>query len=234
MTATLVLVAITTVLTGWVANDASRRGRGWVAWGVATSFFGVLAFVTWLVVRRRFDVLPDDRRDWTTVQIYLAAFFLMLFQVSARTSVTTFFYQVARVEGQAMAPTLADQDRLVVSKWRYQNHDPRLGDIVMLRYPLAPEKSFVKRVIGREGDAVRIVDGKVFLNDVPVDDSYVPPEYRSHDTWGPQVVPQGYYFVMGDHRNNSSDSRHWGFVPKKYILGKVRLRWWPPSNAQLF
>jgi len=105
-----------------------------------------------------------------------------------------------------MAPTLADQDRLVVSKWQYHNHDPRLGDIVMLRYPLAPEKSFVKRVIGREGDAVRIVDGKVFRNDVPVDDSYVPPEYRSHDTWGPRVIPQGYYFVMGDHRNNSSDS----------------------------
>lgn len=234
MTTALVLVAITTVLTGLVANDASRRGRGWVAWGVATSFFGVLAVVAWLVVRRRFDVLPDDRRDWTTIQIYLAAFFLVLFQVSARTSVTTFFYQVARVEGQAMAPTLGDQDRLVVSKWQYQNHDPRLGDIVMLRYPLAPEKSFVKRVIGREGDLLRSVDGMVFRNDVPVDDSFVPPEYRSHDSWGPLVVPEGYYFVMGDHRNNSSDSRHWGFVPKKYILGKVRLRWWPPSKAQPF
>ncbi len=234
MTTTLVLVAITTVLTGLVANDASRRGRGWVAWGVATSFFGVLAVVAWLVVRRRFDVLPDDRRDWTTIQIYLAAFFLVLFQVSARTSVTTFFYQVARVEGQAMAPTLVDQDRLVVSKWQYQNHDPRVGDIVMLRYPLDPEKSFVKRVIGREGDLLRSVDGMVFRNDVPVDDSFVPPEYRSHDSWGPLVVPEGYYFVMGDHRNNSSDSRHWGFVPKKYILGKVRLRWWPPSKAQLF
>ena len=99
---------------------------------------------------------PTIAEYWTTVQIYLAAFFLVLFQVSARTSVTTFFYQVARVEGQAMAPTLNDQDRLVVSKWPYHNHDPRLGDIVMLRYPLAPEKSFVKRMIGREGDAVRV------------------------------------------------------------------------------
>ena len=234
MTTTLVLIAITTVLTGWVATDASRRGRGWVAWGVATSVFGVFALVVWLVMRRRFDIVPEHPRVWRTVGFYLAALCLVLFQVSARTSFTAFLYQVARVEGQAMAPTIGNGDRLVVSKWQYQHHDPRLGDIVMLLYPLAPEKSFVKRVIGREGDAVRIVDGQVFLNDVPVDDSYVPAEYRSHDTWGPRVVPQGYYFVMGDHRNNSSDSRHWGFVPKKYILGKVRLRWWPIASARFF
>ena len=91
----------------------------------------------------------------------------------------------------------------------------------MLYYPLNPDKSFVKRVIAEEGDQVRIVDGRVYRNDVPMDDDFVPAEYRSHDDWGPQVVPEGYYFVMGDHRNNSSDSRHWGFVPKKYIIGKV-------------
>ncbi len=61
-----------------------------------------------------------------------------------------------------------------------------------------------------------------------------PPEYRSHDDWGPQVIPEGYYFVMGDHRNNSSDSRHWGFVPKKYIIGKVQLRWWPVPSGRVF
>lgn len=234
MTTTLVFITITTGLTGWVANDASRRGRGWVAWGAATSIFGVFALVAWLVMRRRFAVLPERPRGSKTVGLYLAALSLVLLQVSARTSFTTFLYQVASVEGQAMAPTISDQDRLVVSKWQYQNDDPRVGDIVMLLYPLAPEKSFVKRVIGREGDAVRSVDGKVFLNDVAVDDSYVPPEYRGHDTSGPLIVPQGYYFVMGDHRNNSSDSRHWGFVPAKYILGKVRLRWWPISSARSF
>ncbi|MDH4064331.1 MAG: signal peptidase I, partial [Acidobacteriota bacterium] len=73
-----------------------------------------------------------------------------------------------------------------------------------------------------------------YVNDVPIPDSQVPPEYRSHDDWGPQVIPEGYYFVMGDHRNNSSDSRHWGFVPKKYIIGKVQLRWWPVPTATLF
>ena len=150
------------------------------------------------------------------------------------TLIVTFGFQVARVEGMSMAPTLQDQDRLIVNKLAYRLHDPQVGDIVMLYYPLRPEKSFVKRVIAEEGDNVRIVDGRVYRNEVPLDDSFVPPEYRSHDDWGPQVVPEGYYFVMGDHRNNSSDSRHWGFVPKKYIIGKVQLRWWPLAHARVF
>jgi signal peptidase I len=150
------------------------------------------------------------------------------------TLIVTFGFQVARVEGLSMAPTLADQDRLIVNKLTYRLGAPRRGDIVMLYYPLNPDKSFVKRVIAEEGDTVRIVDGQVFVNDVPMGDDFVPPEYRSHDDFGPTVIPEGYYFVMGDHRNNSSDSRHWGFVPKKYIIGKVQLRWWPIPNAHVF
>ena len=148
--------------------------------------------------------------------------------------IVTFGVQVARVEGQSMAPTLEDQDRLIVNKLVYRIGDPRRGDIVMLYYPLNPEKSFVKRVIAEEGDTVRIVDGRVYVNDIPLKDDYVPSEFRSHDDWGPQVIPEGYYFVMGDHRNNSSDSRHWGMVPKKYIIGKVQLRWWPVPAARVF
>jgi signal peptidase I len=150
------------------------------------------------------------------------------------TLIVTFGFQVARVEGQSMAPTLEDQDRLIVNKAVYKLGEPRRGDIVMLWYPVDPDKSFVKRVIAEEGDKVRIVDGRVFVNDVQLDDAYVPSEYRGHDDWGPQVIPEGYYFVMGDHRNNSSDSRHWGPVPKKYIIGKVQLRWWPIRDARLF
>ena len=150
------------------------------------------------------------------------------------TLIVTFGFQVARVEGQSMAPTLADQDRLIVNKLAYRMGEPRRGDIVMLYYPLNPDKSFVKRVIAEEGDQVRIVDGRVFVNDVPMQDDFVPPEYRSHDDFGPSVIPEGYYFVMGDHRNNSSDSRHWGFVPKKYIIGRVQLRWWPIPTAHVF
>lgn len=150
------------------------------------------------------------------------------------TLIVTFGFQVARVEGQSMAPTLADQDRLIVNKFAYRIGEPHVGDIVMLYYPLNPDKSFVKRVIAEESDQVRVVDGRVYRNEVPMDDAFVPDEFRSHDDWGPQVVPEGYYFVMGDHRNNSSDSRHWGFVPKKYIIGKVQLRWWPLPHARVF
>ena len=152
------------------------------------------------------------------------------------TLIVTFGFQVARVEGQRMAPTLQDQDRLIVNKFAYLSAigEPKIGDIVMLYYPNKPEKSFVKRVIAREDQTVRIVDGKVYVDDVLMDDSFVPPEYRSHDDWGPEMVPEGYYFVMGDHRNNSSDSRHWRFVPKKYIIGRVQLRWWPLPDARIF
>ena len=150
------------------------------------------------------------------------------------TLIVTFGFQVARVEGQSMAPTLADQDRLIVNKLLYRLAEPRRSDIVMLYYPIDPDKSFVKRVIGEEGDTVRIDNGSVFVNDVPVRDDYVPPDFRSYEDYGPQIVPEGYYFVMGDHRNNSSDSRHWGMVPKKYIIGKVQLRWWPIPTARIF
>jgi signal peptidase I len=150
------------------------------------------------------------------------------------TLIVTFGFQVARVDGLSMAPTLEDHDRLIVNKLVYELGDPRPGDIVMLYYPINPEKMFVKRVIAKEGDTVRIVDGHVYVNDIPLRDDYVPAEFRSHDDYGPTTVQAGYYFVMGDHRNNSSDSRHWGFVPKKYIVGKVKVRWWPLQDARIF
>jgi signal peptidase I len=150
------------------------------------------------------------------------------------TLIVTFGFQVARVEGRSMQPTLEDNDRLIVNKLAYRIGDPKVADIVMLYNPLEPEKALVKRVIAQEGDQVRIVAGRVYRNDVPVDDSFVAKEYRSYDDYGPQIVPQGYYFVMGDHRNNSYDSRHWGFVPKKYIAGKVQVRWWPMGHGHVF
>jgi signal peptidase I len=150
------------------------------------------------------------------------------------TLIVTFICQVARVEGHSMSPTLENDDRLIVNKLIYRLSVPQRDDIVMLYYPVNPDKSFVKRVIAKEGDVVRIVDGKVYVNNEPREDVFVPPTYRSHEDYGAQTIKQGYYFVMGDHRNNSSDSREWGEVPRKYIIGKVQLRWWPLSTARIF
>jgi signal peptidase I len=163
----------------------------------------------------------------TTVQTLLSA-------AVYATLIVTFVAQVARVDGMSMAPTLEDHDRLIVNKLVYEIGDPRPGDIVMLYYPPNPEKMFVKRVIAKEGDRVQIVNGRVYVNDLPVHDDYVPPDFRSHDDMPLTVVNQGYYFVMGDNRNNSSDSRLWGQVPKKYIVGKVKFRWWPLQDATIF
>ena len=177
------------------------------------------------LVVHRLNVLKDELVAWFKTLASAAVY---------ATLIVTFGFQVARVEGQSMAPTLADQDRLIVNKLAYRIGEPRRGDIVMLYYPINPDKSFVKRVIAEEGEDVRIVDGIVYVNDVPMNDDFVPEEFKSHDDYATQRIPDGYYFVMGDHRNNSSDSRHWGMVPKKYIIGKVQLRWWPIPHARVF
>ena len=150
------------------------------------------------------------------------------------TIIVTFGFQVARVDGESMTPTLEDHDRLIINKLVYSWSDPKVGDVVMHYWPEDPNKTFVKRIVAAEGDTIRSDAGKIYRNEVLMDDSFIPPQYRMQDTWGPVVVRRGYYFVLGDHRNNSSDSRLWGEVPKKYILGKIQLRWWPLNQARIF
>jgi signal peptidase I len=233
MTSIVTILLLAVLLIGWVAADAARRRRNWLGWAFLVAFTGLFGVIAWLIVRRRSPV-GDELGALQGLAIGLIGLPLVFISFAVPLFITTFLVQAARVEGAAMAPTLEGQDRLIVNKLVYRLHEPRRGEIVTLLYPLNPEKSFVKRVIAEEGDQVRIVDGRVYVNDVAMSDAFVIAEYRSHDNWGPQVVPEGYYFVMGDHRNNSSDSRHWGFVPKKYILGRVQWRWWPLSSVRAF
>jgi signal peptidase I len=150
------------------------------------------------------------------------------------TVIITFGFQIARVEGESMLPTLSDRDRLIVNKLVYLWSDPQYGDVVMHYWPEDPSKAFVKRIVAVEGDTIRSEAGRIYRNEVPIDDSFIPSEYRMQDTWGPTLVKRGYYFVLGDHRNSSSDSRVWGEVPKEYIIGKIQLRWWPLNDAKVF
>jgi signal peptidase I len=183
---------------------------------------------------RRRDVVSPEAALSRIGEELVAWFKTLVSAAVYATLIVTFGFQVARVEGQSMAPTLEDQDRLIVNKLAYRLHDPQVGDIVMLYYPKDPDKSFVKRVVGEPNDTLKSVDGRVYRNGVPLDDDFIPEQYRDHDTWGPLQVPEGYYFVMGDHRSNSSDSRTWQYVPKRYIIGKVQLRWWPVADARMF
>jgi len=182
------------------------------------------------------DAEPERRpRPWRRIGEEIVATVQTLLSAAVyATLIVTFGFQVARVDGLSMEPTLEDRDRLIVSKLVYELGDPRPGDIVMLYYPPNPEKMFVKRVIAKEGDTVQIIGGRIYINDNQVADDYLTDEWRSHDDYGPEVVQPGYYFVMGDNRNNSSDSRSWGPVPKKYIVGKVKFRWWPLQDAKIF
>ena len=150
------------------------------------------------------------------------------------TLIATFGFQVARVEGRSMEPTLHDRDRLVVNKFAYQVHDPAVGDVVMLLHPNNPSQSLVKRIVAAPGDTVEFREGVVVRNGIAVDEAFVPADLRSRDNQASVVVPEGFYFVLGDHRNNSSDSRIFGPVPKKYILGRIQIRWWPIAEAKSF
>jgi signal peptidase I len=133
----------------------------------------------------------------TRVGLAIVAAALLVLPEMIGEAVTTYYVQVARVEGSAMAPTLFDQDRLVVSKRAYRMGEPAIGDIVMLRYPLDPRKTFVMRVIAIGGDEVRVVVGTLYRNGEAADEPFIDSDSRGHDDWGPGVVPTGFFFVMG-------------------------------------
>ena len=140
-----------------------------------------------------------------------------------------FIYQPVKVEGTSMMPGLTDQERIFVNKYEYKlaPNNIRRGDLVVLHYPLDPSQSYIKRVVGLPGDAVQILGGDVYVNSRKLDEPYVLDEYRDRDSWPLAIVPTDDYFVLGDHRNSSSDSRSWGFVGRNRIYGKAVLVYWP-------
>ena len=180
---------------------------------------------------------PEPRREarWDRMRTGLADWVRTLFSAGVYALlIITFVGQVARVEGSSMEPTLHDEDRLVVNKLAYLLHEPQIGDIVMHYYPRDPDLTFVKRLIAGPGDVIKITDGRVYRNGELVADEYVAENHRSYEDLPAKVVPDGHYFVMGDNRRNSLDSRAWEWLPKMYILGKVELRWWPLGQATVF
>jgi len=143
--------------------------------------------------------------------------------------VILFLYQPVRVEGTSMMPSLVDQERIFINKFAYRFGitDISRGDTVVFWFPGDPSKSFIKRVIGVPGDKVEVTDGKVSVNQTMLDEPYVPEAYRDHVSTPLRVVPPGEYFVLGDHRSSSNDSRSWGTVKRGYIYGKAVFVYWP-------
>jgi signal peptidase I len=138
-----------------------------------------------------------------------------------------FLYQPVKVEGTSMMPSLDDQERIFVNKFVYRLEPIQRGDIVVFRYPRDPSKSFIKRVIGVAGDHIRIEDGQVFLNGNLLDEDYVPRAYEDERSYPEVVVPSNNYFVLGDHRTMSNDSRDFGPVNASFIYGKAVFGYWP-------
>ena len=141
--------------------------------------------------------------------------------------IIVFLYQPVKVEGTSMLPGLEDQERIFINKLVYRMEPVRRGDIVVFHYPLDPSKSYIKRVIGIAGDRVRIVSGRVFVNKIALREDYVPADFSDGRSYPERVVPQDSYFVLGDHRSMSNDSREFGAVQRRYIYGKAVFGYWP-------
>ena len=163
----------------------------------------------------------------------------LVFALMIAALMVVFIVQPVKVEGTSMLPRLHDGERIFVNKLIYYDEyrwAPKInrGDIVVFWFPDDPSKSYIKRVVGIPGDMVEVREGIVRINGIELKESYLDPKLNlSPKSQAPVLVRQNYYFVMGDNRDNSYDSRSWGLVPKKYIYGKALFRYWPLSAASI-
>jgi signal peptidase I len=172
--------------------------------------------------------VPDPPRQSGGIGLWLRD---LLVSAVASVLIITFLYQPVRVEGTSMLPRLEDHDRLFINKFVYRFSAIERGDVVVFHYPRDPEKSYIKRVIGLPGDKLRIDHGQVWLNGRLLRETYVPEAYEDSKSAPEMVVPDDCYFVMGDHRSISSDSREFGPVERALIYGKAVFVYWPARDA---
>ena len=174
-------------------------------------------------------VVPEGmRKNSIGLGLWLRDLFI---SVAASVLIITFLYQPVRVEGTSMLPRLEDSDRLFINKFVYHISAIERGDVVVFHYPREPEKSYIKRVIGLPGDRLWIAQGQVWLNGKPLEEIYVPEVYRDTRSMADMIVPPDTYFMMGDHRSISSDSREFGPVERSLIYGKAVFIYWPAKDA---
>ena len=148
----------------------------------------------------------------------------LLIAIGLALVIIVFLYQPVKVEGTSMAPLLSDQERIFINKFVYRFEPIQRGDVVVFWYPLDRTKSFIKRVVGLGGETVEIRQGQVYVN------GSVPPQYEDLSDFGPVRVPKDSFFVMGDHRISSNDSRVFGPVASRYIYGRAVFAYWPVDH----
>ncbi len=178
--------------------------------------------------------VPDDAAESARRQVWRAVWELvhdLSVAVLFCFFLITFVAQAFRVQGTSMLPLLQDGERIIVNKFVYRFHVIQRGDVVVFWYPRDPSVSFIKRVVGLPGDSVEIRRGLLYVNGTRVQEDYLKMQFRDDESFPPREVGKGYYFVLGDHRNSSNDSRNWGEVPEKYIYGKAFFRFWPLSKT---
>jgi len=151
----------------------------------------------------------------------------LLISLGISAFIIIFLYQPVKVEGTSMLPSLEDQERIFVNKFVYRWEPIERGDVIVFQYPLDTSKSYIKRVIGVPGDRVRVTDGVVYVNGRMLDEPYVPEDFRDARSYREIVVPAGSYYVLGDHRSLSNDSREFGAVPARFVSGKAVFVYWP-------
>jgi signal peptidase I len=164
----------------------------------------------------------DELKSWfrDILFAFVTAIFIVIFVV-----------QPVKVEGTSMQPHLVDQERIFVNRFIYRFAEIDRGDVVVFWFPKDPNKSFIKRVLALPADEVEIRNGAVYVNGAKQDEPYLTREFQDHDSYPKTVVPEDHYFVLGDHRNSSNDSRNWGWVPRENIYGKAVFRYWPVSRV---
>jgi signal peptidase I len=157
----------------------------------------------------------------------------LLISVACSMFIILFLYQPVRVEGTSMLPMLEDQDRLFINKFAYRFEDIHRSDVVVFLFPQDHSKSYIKRVIALPGDHLRIDHGAVIVNGIALKENYVPVRFQDDRSQPEMIIPKDRFFVMGDHRSISSDSRDFGPVPRPLIYGKAAFVYWPMDQAGL-
>ncbi len=179
-------------------------------------------------MNEEFPAPEEDRDPWADLKSFLREIVETIIFILIIYGTIGLGFRQFRVIGDSMSPNFHEGQYLVVNRLVYRLHPPQRSDVIIFHPPINPEKEYIKRVIGLPGEEVEIEKGQIIINGHPLKETYI--AYPGQGSWGPAIVGEDEYLVLGDNRNNSSDSRSWGMLPRGNIIGKAWLSYWPPRE----